>query len=243
MAAIPQDLLDRIRALERQVRELSGRAQTRPAMDQIQHGPVVIAEGGTLTVRDGDGTPIVFIGRLTIDRPDGSAQYGVVIKREDGSNALALFSGGTQPQGLDIYDSRGNTIFTEDRVNGGLAVPYLHSPMYPDGDLDRYAKTQSDGPDNMWTAAHVRYHPMLTVAGYAAADFGTTGVAQVYVNGEPWGEQRAIGGGDWFHFSDGPKLCPGRYGDISTVQIKAWRTGGAGTVYACPVGVIGTQTR
>ncbi|MEU6239214.1 hypothetical protein, partial [Kitasatospora sp. NPDC047058] len=106
-----------------------------------------------------------------------------------------------------------------------------------------YAKTQADSPDNMWTAAHVRYHPMLTVAGYAAADFDTTGAAQVYVNGEPWGEQRTISSGSWFHFSDGPKLCPGKYGDISTVQIKAWRTSGTGNVYACPVGVIGTQTR
>ncbi|MER6360106.1 hypothetical protein [Kitasatospora sp. NPDC001527] len=243
MAAIPQDLLDRIRTLERQVRELSGRAQTRPALDRIQHGPVVIGEGGTLTVQDADGTPMVYIGDLDMPRPNGAPQYGVLISREDGTLALAMFSGGTQPQGLDIYDNRGNTIFTEDRVNGGLAVPYLHTPFYPDGDLDRYARTQSGSPESLWTAPHVRYHPMLTVAAYAASDVGTTGAAQVYVDGQPWGEQHNLNSGDWIYVTDGPKLCPGKYGDITRVEIRAWRTGGAGNVYTCAAGAIGTQTR
>ncbi|MEV7777792.1 hypothetical protein [Kitasatospora sp. NPDC088351] len=242
MAAIPQDLLDRIRALERQVRELSGRAQTRPAMDQIQHGPVIIAEGGTLTVKDADGTDMVYIGEISPSRPDGSPQYGVLIRREDGSPALSMWSPGTMPQGIDIYDSRGSTIFTEDRINGGLAVPYIHTPFYPDQDLDQYAKTQATSPDAVWTAAHIRYHPMLTVAGYAAADQGTTGVLQVYVNGSPWGKQHNIGAGSWFHWDDGPLLCPGSYATVATVEIKLWRTSGGGTLYACPNGCIGSQT-
>ncbi|WP_371517982.1 hypothetical protein [Kitasatospora sp. NBC_01300] len=243
MAAIPQDLLDRIRTLERQVRELSGRAQTRPALDQIQHRPVVIAEGGTLQVKAKTGQEMVYIGGISPDHPDGSEQYGVLISREDGSLALAMWSPGKMPQGIDIYDSRGSTIFTEDRINGGLGVPYLHTPFYADGDLDRYPKTQSGSPEALWTAAHIRYHPMLNVAAYGAADFGTTGAVQVYVDGQPWGEQHTINSGDWYYFADGPKLCPGEYAALTKIEIKAWRTGGTGNVYACAAGCLGTQTR
>ncbi|SOB83130.1 hypothetical protein [Streptomyces sp. 1331.2] len=242
MAAIPQDLLDRIRTLERQVRELSGRAQTRPALDKIQHGQVVIGEGGTLTVQTPSGKDLVYIGGISPAHADGSGQYGVLISREDGSLALSMASDGTMPQGITIDDSRGNTIFTEDRVAGGLAVPYLHSPFYPAYKLDRYATTDSGSPDSMWTAAHIRYHPKLVVSGFAAADQGTTGVVQVYVNGSPWGEAHNIGDGAWFHWSDGAAPCPGDYASVATVEIKAWRTGGGGTVYACPVGAVGVQS-
>lgn len=225
------------------MRELSGRAQTRPALDKIQHAPVVIAEGGTLTVKAANGNEMVYIGGIRPAHADGTDQYGVVINREDGTPALAMWSNGRMPQGIDIYDSRGSTIFTEDRVNGGLAVPYLHSVFYPDGDISQYPRTQSGSPEILWTAAHIRYHPMLSVAVYAAADNGTTGAVQVYVDGQPWGEQHNLASNDWIYAADGPRLCPGETAAIVKVEIKAWRTSGAGNVYACASACVGTQTR
>ncbi|WP_329148825.1 hypothetical protein OIU91_21365 [Streptomyces sp. NBC_01456] len=85
MATVPNDLLDRIRDLERKVRELAGRAQTRPAMDEIREGDVKITEGGQLTVTPpGKDYSTFTVGEW----PDGS--YGTVLRRFDGSFALTV---------------------------------------------------------------------------------------------------------------------------------------------------------
>ncbi|MER0481579.1 hypothetical protein ABR737_25130 [Streptomyces sp. Edi2] len=85
MATVPNDLLDRIRDLERKVRELAGRAQTRPAMDEIREGDVRITEGGQLVVTPPGKTFSTFtVGEW----PDGS--YGTVLRRFDGTFALTV---------------------------------------------------------------------------------------------------------------------------------------------------------
>ncbi|WP_405018181.1 hypothetical protein OHV05_15440 [Kitasatospora sp. NBC_00070] len=241
MAAIPQDLLDRIRDLERQVREIAGRGQTRPPSDQIQHGRVVIAEGGTLTVQDGDGTDVLHIGGISPAHPDGSPQYGLLVRREDGSLAMSVWSGGPEPQGVDIYDSRGNTIFSEDRVAGGLARPWLHTPLYPTNDTNLYAWTDQGSPNELWTGAHIRLHPKLNVTGYLQADAGTVGRCQVYIDGNPWGAVHQTNGG-WDFWADGPTVCPGEYMQGVSVEIRAWRVSGTGRVRVCPVAVVGSQS-
>ncbi|ARF56007.1 hypothetical protein [Streptomyces gilvosporeus] len=85
MATVPNDLLDRIRNLERQVRELAGRAQTRPALNEIREGNVRITEGGQLVViPPGKDFSTFTVGEW----PDGS--YGTVLRRFDGSYALTV---------------------------------------------------------------------------------------------------------------------------------------------------------
>ncbi|GLW53979.1 hypothetical protein [Kitasatospora phosalacinea] len=241
MAAIPQDLLDRIRTLERTVRELTGRSQTRPALDQIQHGQVTIGEGGTLTVKDGDGTAVLHIGDVLPNHPDGSPQYGLLLRREDGSLALSMWTDGIVPQGLDIWDSRGHVIFSEDRNTGGLARPYLQTPLYPSNDLERYTWTDQGSPWAMWSGDHVRHHPKLLTAFYLQADSGTVGRAQIYIDDVPWGSVHETNGG-WDYAADGPLLCPGNYMDYVTVEIRAWRVSGSGRVRVCPSSIIGVQS-
>ena len=85
MATVRNDLLDRIRDLERQVRELSGRAQTRPPLDQIKNGDVKISEGGQLAVVP----PNEDFATFTVGEwPGGS--FGMVARRMDGSYALTV---------------------------------------------------------------------------------------------------------------------------------------------------------
>ncbi|WP_052390766.1 hypothetical protein [Streptomyces sp. NRRL B-24484] len=241
MAAIPQDLLDRIRTLERTVRELAGRGQTRPALDQIQHGQVVIAEGGTLTVQDGDGTKVLHIGGVQPNHTDGTPQYGMLVRREDGTLALSMWTGGPEPQGIDIWDSRGKVIFSEDRVAGGLARPYLSTPLYPTNNLDQYGWTDSSTPYELWAGSHVRHHPKLFVSGYLQADAGTVGACQVYINDDPWGDVHQTNGG-WDYWSDGAKPCPGNYMQYVDISIRAWRVSGTGRVRVCPDAAIGQQS-
>ncbi|MFJ7902367.1 hypothetical protein ACIQ6V_18055 [Streptomyces sp. NPDC096198] len=85
MAAVPQDLLDRIRALERQVRELTGRAQMRPALNKVLNGDVVIGEGGRLIATAPNGRRIFMTGQTA------AGDWAVGIARPtDGTAALTV---------------------------------------------------------------------------------------------------------------------------------------------------------
>jgi hypothetical protein len=85
MATVRNDLLDRIRSLERQMKELAGRSQSRPPLDQIRDGDIRISEGGQLAVVPPDKQFATFtIGEW----PGGS--YGMVARRMDGSYALTI---------------------------------------------------------------------------------------------------------------------------------------------------------
>ncbi|MFJ9417791.1 hypothetical protein ACIRPT_27050 [Streptomyces sp. NPDC101227] len=80
MATVRNDLLDRIRELETQVREIAGRSQTRPPLDQIKNGDVPISEGGQLAATPPDKS---FATSAVGEWPDGA--YGLVTRRMDGS--------------------------------------------------------------------------------------------------------------------------------------------------------------
>ncbi|MFD5591933.1 hypothetical protein ACWC9X_08635 [Streptomyces asoensis] len=85
MAYVPQDVLDRIAALEREVRTLRGRAQIRPALNEILNGDVRIGEGGRLICEAPNGNRIFATG-LT-DQGD----WAVGIARPtDGTSALTV---------------------------------------------------------------------------------------------------------------------------------------------------------
>ncbi|GGY27885.1 hypothetical protein [Streptomyces xanthochromogenes] len=84
MAAIPLDLLDRIRELERRVRELTGRAQMRPALDKILHGGITIGEGGQFTAQTPTGAETFKVGET------GQGDWGIFLRRQGGTRALTV---------------------------------------------------------------------------------------------------------------------------------------------------------
>ncbi|MFJ7208237.1 hypothetical protein ACIQWR_32510 [Streptomyces sp. NPDC098789] len=142
MAAIPLDLLDRIRALERQLRELTGRTQIRPAMSEITHGLVKIAEGGSLEVWAPNGIGLVRVGAIVPDaeHPGNAEQQGVVMNRQDGSTAFSIFgarseeTGAAGPQSISLWDRSGNQVLSDETTTGwGVGTPYLPLPLYPVG--------------------------------------------------------------------------------------------------------------
>ncbi|MFD9789616.1 hypothetical protein ACFWXK_01570 [Streptomyces sp. NPDC059070] len=127
MAAIPLDLLDRIRALERQVRELSGRSQMRPAMDTITHGRVTIGEGGSLAVIGPSGKVALSTGQW----PDGT--YGTRLGRDDGSAAWTVGGSGTDTANMVRMWSRGGSAIVMDDAYSDrhLGRPSLPLPWQP----------------------------------------------------------------------------------------------------------------
>ncbi|MDH2387638.1 hypothetical protein QCN29_02305 [Streptomyces sp. HNM0663] len=136
MASIPLDLLDRIRALERDVRTILGRANIRPALDEITHGKVKIAEGGTLEVYAPDGTGLFGVGQFgpAYNHTDGSPQQGVHIQREDGTTAFTVRAIpqalGVDDQAVSIWDRSGHQVLSDETTTGwGLGTPYLPLPF------------------------------------------------------------------------------------------------------------------
>lgn len=119
MATVRSDLLDRIRDLERQVRELAGRSQTRPPLDQIRDGDVRISEGGQLVVAPPDKDFATFaVGEW----PDGP--FGLVARRMDGSYALTI-EGDEEDRGTIRIWSRDTA--ERDRI---LVMDDKHSPRH-----------------------------------------------------------------------------------------------------------------
>ncbi|MEU3222604.1 hypothetical protein [Streptomyces sp. NPDC006976] len=126
MAAIPLDILDRIRALEREVRTLTGRANIRPALDEITAGPVRIGEGGSLEVSAPDGTGIFGVGALW----DGA--YGVKIQRSDGTLAFNVGGSGEGSNMIRQFSREGDVILMDDYYTRRfLGRPWMPVPLYP----------------------------------------------------------------------------------------------------------------
>ncbi|MFK0233721.1 hypothetical protein [Streptomyces vinaceus] len=84
MAAVPQDLLDRVRNLERHIRVLAGRGQMRPALTEITTGDIAVGEGGRIRVKAPGGTTVFEAGQTPGD------DWGVWLARQDGSEALTV---------------------------------------------------------------------------------------------------------------------------------------------------------
>lgn len=131
MAAVPTDILDRIRALEREVRELAGRSQTRPALNQIEHGNVTVGDGGQFTVTPPGRDAATFaVGQLD----DG--EYGTVLRRDDGTDALTV-EGPEADRGTIRIWSRDTTaadrILVMDDKNSDrfLGRPWMPVPLHP----------------------------------------------------------------------------------------------------------------
>lgn len=164
MAAVPLDLLDRIRDLERQVRALMGSANTRPKMDEIQGGRVVIGDGGSLTVRTPESKDLMYIGRVWPDREGGQYQQGLVVRRDDGTLALTVWTGDSKDlpvQPIRMWDAKGNVIFAEDARNFGLAKPFIPYPLPTPEDIGKWESTSSTSWTTLYNGNAIVQHPKL----------------------------------------------------------------------------------
>ncbi|MEL3944506.1 hypothetical protein [Streptomyces sp. LNU-CPARS28] len=173
MAAVPLDLLDRIRDLERQVRELTGRAQMRPALNEILHGDVVIGEGGQLLVRSPTGVQHLTIGDLNTFYDE--KEFGTVIRRRDGSTALSIFNGQEpdKPQVLRILDAQGHGLLIEDITAGGLYKPWLPLPAMFSNEITDWPSTTSGSFVTIQRTRALLQHPRIRAAATAGVSGNT----------------------------------------------------------------------
>ncbi|ANZ19959.1 hypothetical protein O1L44_29635 [Streptomyces noursei] len=180
MAIVPQDLTDRIRRLEAQVRMLTTAANRRPAMNQVVHGDVKIGEGGSLSVRQPGGAETFRAGEVG----PIAGEHALVVRRRDGSEAFSVWNGTPtgQAQAVRIKDAQGNEIVSEDVVGGGLARPHLPVVMSPAQAVDWPSTEATD-----WTDLQVAWpeaqHPRMEVFAQATAN-GPGGDFRITVDGQ-----------------------------------------------------------
>ncbi|MGI5444153.1 hypothetical protein ACQEVM_38590 [Streptomyces sp. CA-243310] len=229
MPHIPQDVLDRIASLERQVKQLTGRANIRPALNQVLSGDVTIGEGGQLKVRAAGGTEHFRVGHLGTyyqDETTGETarEFGTIIRRRDGSVALSIWNGqdAVNPQVFRVYDAKGNAIISEDIERGGLHRPHLAQPWY-DAQAGRWPKTESWSWETLQEAHIETEHGKVRI--YAQkATVGAGGELRLLIN------DQEIAKGEGF---DDTYLIPNfEYGALVVVKLQARRTNVAEAVWA-----------
>ncbi|MFD7236466.1 hypothetical protein ACFWAT_14310 [Streptomyces syringium] len=237
MAAIPLDLLDRIRELERQVRELAGRSQMRPAMNQVQKGNVAIGEGGQFAVWTPDQKAAIFgVGYW------GGTEYGLAMRRQDGSLAMTIRNGTEEniPQPVRFFDARGTVVWADDVRTGGIAYPWLGLlPPQNSNPGASWPKTDSTEFVNIANSYNSIWQPKIRMFMHTAVDGGTGGEVRVLVNDQVWGP--AVRAGESFDHTGftGAGTEPG---SVVKIVVEARRTSGNGSVYAQTKMLYGCQT-
>lgn len=130
MAYVPQDLLDRVAALEREVRTLRGRAQMRPALNEILNGDVRIGEGGRLICEAPGGNRIFMTGQTV----EGDWAVGLA-RSLNGTVALTVGDEDNNTgagQMIRTWSRSGEVIMMDDAFcDWMLGRPWLPFPMYP----------------------------------------------------------------------------------------------------------------
>jgi hypothetical protein len=181
VAAVPQDLLDRVRALEQKVRELTGRAQMRPALDQVLHGDVVIGEGGRLIAEAPNGNRIFLTGQT----PAGDWAVGIA-RPTDGTAALTVGDENAAGAGQMIrmwnrdQGARDVIVMDDAFSDRFLGRPWMPIGLYPTA-RQSYTGT---GYDTAWWGASPAHNAVAVIVIFTYAG---TGGGQVKVSMTPSG--------------------------------------------------------
>ncbi|MGW1761007.1 hypothetical protein [Streptomyces mirabilis] len=181
MAYVPQDVLDRLAALEREVRQLRGRAQMRPALNQVLNGDVVIGEGGRLIAEAPNGNRIFMTGQtpagdwaVGIARPtDGLA--ALTVGDEDASGAGQMIRMWNRDQGV-----RDVIVMDDAYSDRFLGRPWMPIGLYPTARQSYTGTTY----DTAWWGASPAHNAVAVIVIFTYAG---TGGGQVKVSATPSG--------------------------------------------------------
>ncbi len=198
MANVPQDITDRLKRVERQLRDLTSAANKAPALDEIQRGDVVIGEGGQLRAETPDGKRVLAVGQTP--RED----WGTILGRQDGTQALAVGVDRTahDAQMIRLFSRSGEAIVMDDPwADGYLGRPALPIPWQPTPGWTTASKAKSGTVS--WYAATRIQCPVLHLITETHAPAGATASVVLECSTgdgyEEWETWTAVGGraGAW----------------------------------------------
>ncbi|MFE4057394.1 hypothetical protein ACFXP3_14040 [Streptomyces sp. NPDC059096] len=175
MPYVPQDVLDRLSTLEREVRQLRGRAQIRPALNTISNGTVTIGEGGQLFVREPGGNLIFGAGQSR------QGDWATSLAREGGTDALTV-GGNVDPQSKQMIriwardrDAPDRVLVMDDAFSGRfLGRPSMPIPMQSTAGQ----RTSSTSTVTAWTGSSRLMNAVLWAAFETYTPAGTTADVQ-----------------------------------------------------------------
>lgn len=239
----PQDLIDRIRALERKVDDLSGRVNIRPALNTIVGGSVTVKGGGSLIVQDTNGDNVLNIGRVSPD-VDGEPQMATVIRRMDGSLAFAVWTSATTGvQPVRIYDKNSNIILADETASagGGLAIPWMSLNVPQPLTRDGWGNTTSASYTAVLRTIVPLMQPKFYIQVIGAFSSGTgSGQIRLMVGGVQVVEAAADANIDGIF--DVPSWNYTGTPQATTIEVQAKRISGTGTYAASCRSFYGRQS-
>ncbi|MER5862357.1 hypothetical protein [Kitasatospora sp. NPDC002040] len=177
MAALPENIVDRLRDMQRKIQQLGAEVRNRPGLTRIL-GDLTVSGGGRLTVRTPEDKTLARIGDITA--AGASPQQGMLVYRDDASLAFSISGSSGATQWVGIWDRLGHLAVSDDTVTGGLARPYVPIPLYP-------------APLPITSASWTRVlqggmylqHPRIAVGVWVSAAAATTVEARVmYLNSD-----------------------------------------------------------
>ncbi len=244
MAEIPLDIMDTIRGLQDRLRFLEGRAQIRPAMTQIAGGDVSVSAGGRLIVTTPTGNQILYIGKQSPPHADGSDQQGFIVRREDNSVAMSVWTAaGTGAQAVQLWDSSGNVVVSDDiTAAAGLARPYLEGASWFGGTESPTYTTNSASFVTLMHSPWIKQHPRLNAYYLVKADAGTTGeIRLIDDSSNVIGPVISIASGSFFFGSTIGTVAGGHESQFY-LHWQARTTGGSGSIGVKGLATYGVQS-
>lgn len=234
---IIKDLQDRVADLER---------LTRVGTASIDNGALLVKKGDQVVAAFGD---LARAGYSTIRRPDGTPQMGVLLFRDNGELAFAMWDDSPlaapgYQQYWSWWDRAGTVIFSDDTDSGwGLANPYLPAPLWLNTDTAHWPTTTSATFVPAWDAFVRVQNPKLYIdflMYVTAAD--TTGEARLIIDGTQYGPTISVTGSGYGSYNQVLSLPSNLHNLYPQVTIEYRRVSGTGSVKASPRIAYGRQT-
>ncbi|MFD3327579.1 hypothetical protein [Streptomyces sp. NPDC058701] len=237
MPQLPEDIIDRLTAMERRIQQLSTAVNTRPALNSVSGGEVRITDGGSLSVIEPGGTKILGAGFWS------ATEYGMEIKRQSGKTALSVrnVTAGDYDQAFRVFDAYAHELFSDDVVKGGLARPWLAMLPPQDTSTARWPQTTSAAWTTVARSFNPLWQPRMRLNFLTAAAAGVTGQVRVLVDGVQWGDPVTTPAA-FDRTAPVVEDLATRFGSLVKVEIQAMVTGGTGAVFAQPLMMYGTQS-
>jgi hypothetical protein len=244
----PPGLLERIlREVDKRIAQFARSGFLRNAT--ITEGGITIKGGFLQLFVDKLTTkPTVYVGGVTPALPDGTLQPGLIVSRQDGTTAMALYDPTPDPstpdgfqQFLAIYNRAGDIIVSDDTDSGtGLARPYVPIGLQR-ANVVEMPKTASASFVDLELGDFYRQHPKAIALVNAGCDTsGTTGEVQVLVDNAVVGTTGPLAFAVGVHVI-GPFAVPGAHMSSHRIKVQAKRTAGTGNVCAS-TSVLGVQS-
>jgi hypothetical protein len=239
MPALPEDIIDRLSAMERRLRQLSTAVNTRPPLTRIAGGTVEIGDGGQLKVLPpGGNQPVLEVGALT------GEEFGIALRRQTGQLALKIWNSdgtSTSLQPIRLYDPYSHEIVSDDINTGGLARPWLAMLPPQDTAVTRWPQTTATTWTTIARSYNVVWQPKMRLYAPTSVTSGSTGEIRVLVNDTQWGA--TVTAGTSFDHTDFVAANFGTaFENLLKVEIQGQVTSGTGSVHAQPQLMYGRQT-